>query len=450
MVNSLWIWMNGERVARWNVTRSTHQLVYEESWLASPRGRPLSLSLPLTAGRVVSGAAVEHFFGNLLPDSRVIRDRLRRRLAITGTDAFDLLAAIGRDCVGAIQLLPPEMEPRGFDRVDGVPLTTEQIEHWLLGVTADPAQLADDLFDDDAWRISLAGAQEKTALLRIGDQWCRPQGATPSTHILKLPLGLVANQRADMRDSVYNEWLCLTLLRELGLPAANGEICTFGAQTVLAVERFDRQWQQRPDGQPWIARLPQEDLCQALGLPPEQKYEVTDANGRTTGPTMDDALSVLRAGTEPDNDVALFLLAQLMNWVLGNTDAHGKNFSIFLLPGGRHAMTPLYDVISLWPIVGDAPSQLRQKQMRLALALRARRTLRKLDDIHGSDWAFAARRSGVTGLEEMMVGLMKAVPAALDHLVAHLPEGFPPRLLERMLPVIRQRAATAAATIAAA
>lgn len=450
MVSDLWIWMNGERVATWSVTRTTQRLTYEDTWLASPQCRPLSLSLPLTMGNEISGDAVSNFFENLLPDSKIIRDRIRKKFSATSNDAFDLLTAIGRDCIGAIQLLPPETEPQGFDQIAGDLLTPEQIEQWLLNVTNDPEQFADDTFNDDAWRISLAGAQEKTALLRIGDQWCQPQGATPSTHILKLPLGLVANQRADMRDSVHNEWLCLTLLRELGLPAANCEICTFGAQTVLAVERFDRQWQLRPDGQLWIARLPQEDLCQALGLPPEQKYEATDAKGRTTGPTMDDALRVLRAGTEPDNDVALFLLAQLMNWVLGNTDAHGKNFSIFLLPGGRHAMTPLYDVISLWPVVGDAPSQLRQKQMRLALALRARRTLRKLDDIHGSDWAFAARRSGVTGLEEMMVRLMEAVPAALDRLAAHLPEGFPPRLLERMLPVIRQRAATAAAAIATA
>lgn len=442
--------MNGERVGTWSFTRSAHQLIYEESWLNSPRSRPLSLSLPLSAGRTISGSTVESFFDHLLPDGVAMRDRIRQRFATASTDAFDLLTAIGRDCIGAIQLLPPETAPQGFDRVDGEPLTPEQIEQWLLSVTTDPARYLVDSFDDDAWRISLAGAQEKTALLRVGDQWFLPRGATPSTHILKLPLGLVANQRADMRDSVYNEWLCLTLLRELGLPAATCEVCTFGTQTVLAVERFDRKWQQRPDGPPWIVRLPQEDLCQALGLPPGQKYEVTDRKGRTTGPTMDAALRVLRAGTNPDGDVALFLLAQLMNGVLGNTDAHGKNFSIFLLPGTGHAMTPLYDVISLWPIVGDAPSQMKQKQMRLAIALRAGKTLRKLDDIGGGDWSHAARLSGVPGLQALMVATLERIPAALERCATQLPAGFPPRLWEKMVGPILARSAQAAAEIAAA
>jgi serine/threonine-protein kinase HipA len=442
--------MNGERVGTWTTTRAaTHKLTYEPSWVESPRGRPLSLSLPFTADPTLVGNNVAHFFDNLLPDSRAIRQRVGKRLGVNGDDSFELLTAIGRDCVGAVQLLPPEATPDGFDQVNGTRLTPEQVEQHLLGVTVDPP-FAPDENADDAWRISLAGAQEKTALLRINDDWYLPSGATPSTHILKLPLGLVGNQRADMRDSVYNEWLCLTLLEALGLPAAHSEVLTFGSQTVLCVERFDRRWFEPENASPWIVRLPQEDMCQALGLPPDQKYEVTDARGRTSGPTMDMLLGLLKAGDEPVEDASLFLLAQLMFWVLGNTDGHGKNFSLFLQPGQTYAMTPLYDVISLWPMVGDAPSQMRSRNMSLAIALRARKVRRKLDDIHGADWVDAARRHGLPDLPERMLALLQAVPEALAQTLAHRSDDFPPRLLDKMQPCILQRAAQAAAEITSA
>jgi len=449
-VSDLWVWMNGERVGTWTSSRAaTHKLTYESGWIESPRGRPLSLSLPFTADRTIAGDKVAHFFENLLPDSRAIRQRVGRRLGMDGDDSFELLTAIGRDCVGAVQLLPPDTTPAGFDQVRGTRLTPEQVEQHLLRVTVD-SQLAPDENAHDAWRISLAGAQEKTALLRIGDDWYLPSGATPSTHILKLPLGLVGNQRADMRDSVYNEWLCLALLEALGLPAARSEVLSFGAQTVLCVERFDRQWVTPEGVPPWIVRLPQEDMCQALGLPPGQKYEVTDARGRTSGPTMDMLLHLLTTGAEPVADASLFLLAQLMFWVLGNTDGHGKNFSVFLQPGQTYAMTPLYDVISLWPMVGNAPSQMRQREMRLAIALRARKVRRKLDDIQAQDWVEAAHRHGLIELPSQMHALLLEVPAAVERALARRPEGFPQRLLDKMLPRILARAAQAAERIAAA
>ncbi len=156
------------------------------------------------AGGDVMGAVVENYFDNLLPDSTRIRDRLRRRFGVPSTKAADLLAAIGRDCVGAVQLLPDGVAPGAHDHIDSQPLTDGQSEALLKDLTTD-ANEADSLLAD--FRISIAGAQEKTALLRIRDQWHLPHAATPTTHILKLPLGLVGNMRADMTDSVENEWL---------------------------------------------------------------------------------------------------------------------------------------------------------------------------------------------------------------------------------------------------
>ena len=162
------------------------------------------------------------------------------------------------------------------DERNSCPLNEDQIER-ILKSAASGAPLGQRPDGDDDFRISIAGAQEKTALLRFGQRWRRPHRATPTTHILKLPLGLVGNMQADLADSVENEWLCAQIVREFGLPVAKTEMALFGTQKALVVERFDRRWQGIPHGEQdlpgfsprnntWIARLPQEDLCQATGI----------------------------------------------------------------------------------------------------------------------------------------------------------------------------------------
>ena len=200
------------------------ELRYEDSWLASRSARPLSLSLPLplVGNEPLRGERVEHFFDNLLPDSGAIRRRLAQRYSAGSEDTFDLLAAIGRDCVGAIQLLPADETPTGFDRIEGEVLDDEAVAA-LLRATVSSGSFAGQCKDQD-FRISIAGAQEKTALLRHDGRWLRPLGATPTTHIVKLPMGLVGNMQADMRTSVYNEWLCLRFMRELGFDVAQADI----------------------------------------------------------------------------------------------------------------------------------------------------------------------------------------------------------------------------------
>ena len=314
-VASLVVWMNGERVGEWGTLRGagTHFFRYEQSWADAPHGRALSLSLPVTADRELRGQTVEYYFDNLLPDSAEIRGRIRTRFQARSSDAFDLLTAIGRDCVGAVQLLPPNLEPLGWDRIDAAPLTEEGVERILRDVTtATPLGRG----EADDFRISLAGAQETTALLHMAGRWFRPQRATPTTHILKLPLGIIGGFRGDFSDSVENEWLCAQVLRELDLPAADAAIARFGEQRALVVTRFDRRWigvdaadvhkkRFKPQKGMWIARLPQEDLCQAMGLPHTLRYE---ADG---GPSISDALGLLANSEYPARDQASFVLAQL-------------------------------------------------------------------------------------------------------------------------------------------
>jgi serine/threonine-protein kinase HipA len=266
---SLSVWSNGERVGTWTIpARGETQFLYDKAWRESAVGRPLSLSLPYTGDHPLRGDVVRDFFDNLLPDSEPIRKRLASRYKLASTEAFDLLQEIGRDCVGAVQLLKEDDAPADVKRIEGSPLSEEDVERHLIQLTQPgPMGRGEDSGD---WRISLAGAQEKTALLWHNDGWILPRGSTPTTHILKLPLGLVGHRKADLTASVENEWLCMNLLAEFGLPVAQTAILNFGSQKVLGVERFDRRM--HPSGK-WIMRLPQEDFCQALGVPPHMKYE---------------------------------------------------------------------------------------------------------------------------------------------------------------------------------
>jgi len=204
---SLNLWMNGLRVGTWDTTRDGERLTYFESWINDQQGRPLSLSLPFTAGnQAYRGKIVADYFDNLLPDSRQIRERIARRYKTGGTSPFELLAILGRDCVGAIQMLPPDETPVDLESIHARPLNEVRIAR-LLRDTTSPSLLGQQEPIDDL-RLSIAGAQEKTALLWHDKQWLLPEGSTPTTHILKLPLGLVGNMQADMRTSVENEWLC--------------------------------------------------------------------------------------------------------------------------------------------------------------------------------------------------------------------------------------------------
>lgn len=411
-------WMNGEWVGTWQVTRGTHSFAYAPSWLESGKSRPLSLSLPITRALEIKGEVVANYFDNLLPDTDRIRERIGRRFKTRTLDAFSLLEAIGRDCVGAVQLLPEDTTPDGWDRVECQALTEAEVAQALQAVPADPHTRPDD--EAPVFRISLAGAQEKTAFTQVDGQWCRPLGATPSTHIFKLPLGVIANtSRVEMFDSVENEWLCAQIIEALGLPIAHTEMASFEDQRALLVERFDREWMD--DGQ-WIARLPQEDFCQALGLPPRLKYE---GDG---GPSIAEGLGLLAGSADAATDRLAFQLAQLTFWLMAAPDGHAKNFSIFMRQGNTYEMTPLYDVLSVWPYVGKGRGQLHLRDVRLAMALRSKNTHYDNYSIRARHWHDLAMKNGGPAVWEAMRGLVEQVEEALDAVEARLPETFPDRI----------------------
>ena len=432
---TLAVWANGVRVGLWRLpSRGAMEFQYDDAWLQADEARPLSLSLPLVPDRAArKGTEVEAYFDNLLPDSEPIRRRLQDRFRTASRSAFDLLAAIGRDCVGAVQLLAPDATPTDIHKIDATALNESAIARELGAVTA-PNNPSDD---DEEFRISIAGAQEKTALLQHNGRWCRPAGSTPTTHIFKLPLGLVGNRQADMRTSVENEWLCARIVAAFGIPVANCEIGEFGAHKVLIVERFDRTL--HSSGKYWL-RLMQEDFCQATGTPWHRKYQ---ADG---GPGVIDIARILRRSGKAQQDLATVFRAQLLFWMLAATDGHAKNFSIRILQGGRFQLTPLYDVLSAWPIIGKRANEIPPEKVKLAMAMPGQRPHYLHKSIQRRHFDVLAKRMGVeTEAEELIAAMVTKTPAVIDEVQRGLPREFPQNLLDRVLAGLRKSAQLLAA-----
>ena len=430
---TLALWANGTHVGRWTVgARGDMELQYAPAWRASAVGRPLSLSLPFGLGdEPLKGPAVEHYFDNLLPDSPAIRKRVAERFRTGSVEAFDLLSAIGRDCVGALQLLPEGAAPEGHDRVEGVEVDEAAIERHLLEVVT-PDRLGAARDPDDDFRISLAGAQEKDAFLRWNGRWMKPRGATPTTHIFKLPLGLVGGRQADFSTSVDNEWLCLRLLAAYGLPVPKAEIASFGQQRVLLVERFDRVVSS--DGQR-LLRLVQEDFCQATGTSPLVKYE---AEG---GPGLGVLFNLLQQSVDAERDLRTLMASQLLFWMLRAPDGHAKNFSIHLLPGRRYRLTPLYDVMSVYPVMGGGPNQWSPRQLKLAMALVGKSRHYEVERIQRRHFNSTAKRFGYGETAEPLIQeLIGRTPAVIDEVQRALPPGFSDEVAVKVLSGLRTAA----------
>jgi serine/threonine-protein kinase HipA len=381
---------------------------YDRSWLEWQPALPVSLSLPLRE-QPYAGAPVLAVFENLLPDTDSLRRQIAARARAQGTDAYSLLGAIGHDCVGALQFLPPDVQPTPAGVIEAVPVSGRQIGVILDNLATAPLGIT----EDESFRISIAGAQEKTALLRWNGRWYKPRGTTATTHIFKPSIGKLPNG-VDLTSSVENEYLCLKILDALGLSAAKGEMQTFGDRRVLIVERFDRLWtaDQR------LLRLPQEDSCQALSVPPSLKYE---SDG---GPGITNILKLLRGSDEPLLDQRSFLKANIVFWLMGATDGHAKNFSIFLSPGGRFRMTPLYDVISAQPSVNS--KQILWKQFRLAMAFGAKPHY-QIRQIAPRHFFQTGDQPGVGRqvIESVIQELLDRASLAVESVLASLPADFP-------------------------
>lgn len=397
---------------------------YDASWLEWENAIPVSLSLPLREDRYI-GESVLAFFDNLLPDNNDIRRKLAERKQADGTDAYSLLSAVGRDCVGALQFLPDGTDPGKAGSIDARPLTDKEAATLVSNLARNPLGLG----DDQDFRISLAGAQEKTALLFWNDKWHIPHGTTATTHIIKPQIGTLPNG-IDLTNSVENEHFCLELVAAMGLPTAKSQIVDFEDKRVLAVERFDRIWTRDQR----LLRLPQEDCCQALSVPPTRKYE---SDG---GPGIVKISELLKASDKPYEDQKTFFKAQIVFWLMGATDGHAKNFSLHLAPGGRFNLTPLYDIISTQPSLDE--NQIRQNQMKLAMAVGDNRH-HVVHTISGRHFMQTAKKCGLSDklVKETISELTALVPEAIEKVVSSLPRNFPQKLTTSIVEAIKARLA---------
>lgn len=395
---------------------------YDESWLAWEHALPVSLSLPLRED-AYGGEPVVAVFDNLLPDADALRRRVAERVGAAGIDAYSLLAAIGHDCVGALQFAAGDAPISEAGGIDGSALDEEAIERMLKGLAQAPLGLS----RDDPFRISVAGAQEKTALLHHRGRWLKPHGTTPTTHIFKTQIGRLPNG-LDLSQSVENEYYGLKLAAACGLPVDTATIQTFGKTKALVIERFDRRW--TGDGR--LLRLPQEDCCQALSVPPTRKYQ---SEG---GPGLADILNLLKGSDDPAADQATVLKAQILFWLIGATDGHAKNFSVFLGPGGSYRLTPLYDILTAQPSL--AAGQVGQRQMRLAMAVGAKNHYR-LDRVQGRHFLQTGEKAGLpkTLAREALAVMAETAAKAVDKVESELPADFPEAIHAAVKKAVAQR-----------
>ena len=426
-MSQLLVALNGIEVGILEKARSgAMTFQYLKEWVNRPGARAISLSLPLTLAPY-KGEKVYNFFDNLLPDSDTLRARMQARFRVASSHAFDLLASVGRDCIGAIQLYPNGMVLPDVTQTRARPLNNRDIENLLAGYQDAPLGMA----KDHDFRISLAGAQEKTALLWHQNQWQLPLGSTPTSHIFKLPIGFLEHSNIDLRESSENEWLCLQILKAFGLPTANADLARFGNQSILIVERFDRKWSS--DGS-WLMRLPQEDFCQALGISPALKYE---SDG---GPGLRQCMKILEGSQNASQDRDTFFKTQLVFWLLAAIDGHAKNFSLFLEPGSAYRMTPLYDVISAYPLMDH--DSLAPARTKMAMSLKGRSRHYHWARMLPRHFLSTAKAMGFspTRAAAIMEETVAQTEAVIESVNARLPDGFPAKVADPILTGLRAQA----------
>jgi serine/threonine-protein kinase HipA len=326
-MSALDVYLNSERVGR--LEESSDGLLrftYASEWLVRDDAVPLSRILPLSVDAYENKYA-RPFFAGILPEEAP-RAAIARVLGISEGNDFAMLERIGGECAGAVSLLPeghPPMQAENRVRV----LDEEELVSIIHELPRRPLMAG-----EEGVRLSLAGAQDKLPVIIGGDTIALPLGNTPSTHIIK-------PEPARFEGLVTNEVFCMDLAERVGLKVAAAKRICVGDTPCIVVTRYDRK--SGPEGQ--VIRLHQEDFCQALGRPPERKYQ------QEGGPTAKECIGLLREwSTVPVLDIPAFLDALCFNLLIGNADAHGKNYSL-IYADGRRSMAPLYDLVStiMWP-----------------------------------------------------------------------------------------------------
>lgn len=368
---------------------------YEQEWLQV--GFAISQSMPLQE-EAYKGEIVSRYFENLLPDNDEIKKIVATKFGAESTKSFDLLSVIGKDCVGALSFVPKDQAVEQKLQMDYSKISDAEIAKKLrsLGSTS-PLGME----QEEDFRISIAGAQEKTALLKINGKWHEPHGLTPTTHIFKSCIGALGVD-INFQDSIDNEWASLFLLKLFGLNSCHAEIAQFEDQRVLVVERFDRRWRDYK-GEKVLIRIPQEDFCQALGISPYKKYQ---SEG---GPGIIDIAKFLLASKNLEDRLNFFKSIIVFD-LLFATDGHAKNFSIFLEKDG-FKLTPFYDVMSGYFFHKREKKPLEKLKLAMKVGNSGHYNFRKILKRH---YAESAKLAGIS--DEQFEQLMDELKASYEAL----------------------------------
>lgn len=337
IVKSLDVYWNGRKVGSYDKFQSgSEQFVYDAVYLAQTACQPISHSLPLRV-EPYSAPQLRPFFSGLLPEEAQ-RTRIASYLGIAETNDFAFLEAIGGECAGALTILPKGTRPSESET------TFKPMSESELASVIETLPLRPMLVGEKGVRLSLAGAQSKIPVVVRKGNIGLPVDNAPSTHILKPELS------EWFKGIAANEHCCMTLARHLGLSVPETELQMVGRHPCVLVRRYDRDVDEKTGV---VTRIHQEDFCQALGRLPEQKYQMDG------GPIVREVVRLLRSGwsTSPARDVMDFVDLLMFNAIIGNADAHGKNYSM-LYRGAERRLAPGYDLVStvFWPALAKAPA----------------------------------------------------------------------------------------------
>jgi serine/threonine-protein kinase HipA len=420
MVHELEVWLFDWRVGSLSLVHGRLSFAYASDWLALPQATALSQSLPLQA-EPFDDHQTRPFFAGLLPEGQM-RRLIAQQFQVSGQNDFALLARLGGECAGAVTFLEPG---QALPQTHGVGATgaagdVEWLSDAQLIALLDELPRRPMLAGDDGLRLSLAGAQDKLPVVFDGQRLGLPRHGAPSSHILKPAIHAV-------QDSVANEGFCMLLAAVMGLRPAQARIHTVLGRSFLLVERYDRVVSAAGQGQ--VQRLHQEDFCQALAVVPEMKYQ------NEGGPGLAQCFALLRSVTRPSAPQVLRLLdGVIFNALIGNHDAHSKNFS--LLYGGRSpALAPFYDLLS----TAVYPALTPKMAMKIGSHY-------KFSELEGRHWEQFAEGAGLAraATKKRLQELAKDLPLAARRLQATPQHGFAGNaMVEQIVSLIEQRCALA-------
>lgn len=426
-MNELVVLLEGREAGRVHRRGDRLQFTYNEDWRRDPDAYPLSLSMP-RAARSHPHGPISAFIWGLLPDNDRTLERWAREFQVSARNGFALIGNVGEDCAGAVQFVRPERLEQVEQGGDIDWIDEDEVAARLRSVLADAAS---GRTARDNGQFSLAGAQPKTAFLRWRGRWGIPSGRIPTTHILK-------PASAALPGHAENEHLCLRLANALGLRTVRSEVLSFAGSPVICVKRYDRY--SLSGDRPEIVRLHQEDMCQALAVHPERKYQ------NEGGPGATDIVNLIRISVGApgrgggSTDAAImedswsFIDALIFNWLIGGTDAHAKNYSFLLGGGGLVRLAPFYDIASAFGFEHIAP-----QRMKLAMKIGRHYRLNNIVLRHWIEWG-RETKIDATALLERITRLAERLPDAvltvaremneqgLDHpIIARLVDGLTKR-----------------------